>query len=58
MPRFRSVFLSDVHLGSRWSKASELSMFLSDLRCETMYLVGDFLDGSRQERFKIGRAHV
>ena len=52
MPRFRSVFLSDVHLGSRWSKASELSMFLSDLRCETMYLVGDFLDGSRQERFR------
>lgn len=52
MTRFRSVFLSDVHLGSRWSKASDLTAFLSDITCDAMYLVGDFLDSEKADRLK------
>ncbi len=52
MTRFRSVFLSDVHLGSRWSRASDLSAFLSGVRCDALYLVGDFLDGRKTHRFR------
>jgi len=42
---YRSVFISDVHLGTRWSKAEELASFLSSIRCEKLYLVGDIIDG-------------
>lgn len=40
----RTVFLSDVHLGSRHCHAKELATFLSTLRCERLYLVGDIID--------------
>ncbi|WP_286934723.1 MULTISPECIES: UDP-2,3-diacylglucosamine diphosphatase [Aminobacterium] len=42
---YRSVFISDAHLGSRWSKVEELASFLSSIICERLYLVGDILDG-------------
>jgi UDP-2,3-diacylglucosamine pyrophosphatase LpxH len=38
------VFISDVHLGSRHSKAVQLYKFLSGLQCDTLYIVGDLLD--------------
>lgn len=34
-----------MHLGARWSKASELSSFLSSIKCDRLYLVGDVIDG-------------
>lgn len=40
----RTVFLSDVHLGSRHCHAAELARFLSGLRCQRLYLVGDIID--------------
>jgi len=40
----RAVFLSDVHLGSTHCHASELASFLSGLRCQRLYLVGDIVD--------------
>ncbi len=40
----RSVFISDVHLGSRHCHAAELADFLGRLRCEKLYLVGDIID--------------
>ena len=43
-PRQRAVFISDVHLGSRHCHATELADFLSKLRCERLYLVGDIVD--------------
>ncbi len=42
--RYRSVFISDTHLGSRASQAAILSRFLKHARCETLYLVGDIVD--------------
>ena len=43
--KFRSVFISDTHLGTRWCKAKFLSSFLSSIQCEQLYLVGDIIDG-------------
>jgi UDP-2,3-diacylglucosamine pyrophosphatase LpxH len=42
--RFRTVFISDMHLGSRGSQAAELSHFLKKIDCQTLYLVGDVID--------------
>lgn len=42
--RYRTIWVSDVHLGSRHSKASELRAFLDTVECDTLYLVGDILD--------------
>ena len=42
--RYRSVWISDTHLGMRGCRAAELSRFLKHLRCENLYLVGDIID--------------
>jgi UDP-2,3-diacylglucosamine pyrophosphatase LpxH len=44
LPPCRTVFVSDVHLGSRHCHAAELSGFLERLQCERLYLVGDIVD--------------
>jgi UDP-2,3-diacylglucosamine pyrophosphatase LpxH len=41
---FATVWLSDVHLGSRACRVSLLLDFLRRTRCETLYLVGDIID--------------
>lgn len=41
----RSVFISDTHFGCAYAKADRLLRFLSRLRPEFIYLVGDFIDG-------------
>jgi len=40
----RSVFLSDIHLGSRACRVNLLLDFLRQTRCEILYLVGDIID--------------
>ena len=42
--RFRSVFISDVHLGLRDCQAEYLLDFLRSMSCERLYLVGDIID--------------
>jgi UDP-2,3-diacylglucosamine pyrophosphatase LpxH len=41
----RSLFLSDIHLGTRGSQADRLLDFLSHYHADTIYLVGDIIDG-------------
>lgn len=41
---YRTVFISDVHLGSRHCRADYLLDFLAAVDCEQLYLVGDILD--------------
>ncbi len=41
---FRSVFVSDVHLGSGGCHAERLSRFLEAVECENLFLVGDIVD--------------
>lgn len=42
--RFRSVFISDFHLGSVASKVDQLQSFLNLVDAEHLYLVGDVID--------------
>ena len=42
--RLRSVFISDVHLGSRDSRAGELLQFLASVEVDYLFLVGDIVD--------------
>ena len=43
--RFRTLFISDVHLGARGSQADRLLDFLRVHDADTIYLVGDIVDG-------------
>ena len=48
--RYRSVFLSDVHLGARACRAEALLAFLDATECERLFLLGDIVDGCRLQR--------
>ena len=41
---YRTVWISDVHLGTRGSQAEALLDFLKNTHCERLYLVGDIID--------------
>lgn len=48
-PSYRSVFISDIHLGTHSSRADELLDFLTELSAERIYLVGDIIDLERMK---------
>nr|WP_321983689.1 UDP-2,3-diacylglucosamine diphosphatase [uncultured Lichenicoccus sp.] len=48
--RYRTVFVSDVHLGTRGSRCDFLADFLRGSPCDTLYLVGDIVDGWRLKK--------
>src|SRR5262245_35888252 len=43
--RYRTIWVSDVHLGTKECKAESLLDFLRHTDSETLYLVGDVVDG-------------
>jgi UDP-2,3-diacylglucosamine pyrophosphatase LpxH len=43
--RVRTLFLSDIHLGTRGCQAEKLLDFLRHYEADTVYLVGDIVDG-------------
>ena len=43
--KYRAIWISDLHLGSRHSQSALLLKFLHDTECEQLYLVGDIIDG-------------
>ena len=43
--RYRALFISDVHLGTRGCQADKLLDFLRHHDADTIYLVGDIVDG-------------
>jgi UDP-2,3-diacylglucosamine pyrophosphatase LpxH len=45
--RYRTVFLSDTHLGTKGCRSDFLVDFLRRVDCERLYLVGDIVDGWR-----------
>ncbi len=47
---YRTVWISDTHLGTRGCKADYLLDFLKHSTCERLYLVGDIIDGWRLKR--------
>jgi UDP-2,3-diacylglucosamine pyrophosphatase LpxH len=48
--RYRSVFISDIHLGTPGCQAEALLDFLRHTRCDALYLVGDIIDGWQLKR--------
>ena len=48
--QYRTIFLSDVHLGTKNCQAEELLEFLKAHDAETIYLVGDIIDFWRIKR--------
>ena len=48
--RYRTIWISDIHLGTRGCNAAMLIDFLDSTDSETMYLVGDIIDGWRMKK--------
>ena len=48
--RVRTVWISDLHLGTPGCQAVALLDFLKNVECETLYLVGDIIDGWQLRR--------
>jgi hypothetical protein len=49
--RHRTIFISDIHLGTRGCQAELLLDFLKRNECDHLYLVGDIVDGWRLKRW-------
>jgi UDP-2,3-diacylglucosamine pyrophosphatase LpxH len=45
--RYRTVFISDTHLGTRGCRSDFLADFLARMTCDRLFLVGDIIDGWR-----------
>src|ERR1051325_630411 len=50
MAEYRTLFISDVHLGTRAAQADLLLDFLKEAEADTIYLVGDIVDFWRIRR--------
>jgi len=48
--RLRTVWISDLHLGTPGCQAQALLHFLRHVECETLFLVGDIIDGWQLRR--------
>tara|TARA_S200002703_G_scaffold153865_1_gene155902 strand:+ start:518 stop:1252 length:735 start_codon:yes stop_codon:yes gene_type:complete len=59
MPHYKSIFISDVHLGTHGCKADSLCDFLKNNTSENLFLVGDIIDGWRlQKRWYFPQSHA
>jgi len=45
--KVRTIFVSDVHLGCKYSRAERFADFLDTHQPQSLFIVGDFLDGWR-----------
>jgi len=57
---YRSIFISDVHLGTKDCQAGKLNNFLKHNTCDTLYLVGDIIDAWRiqQNKWRWKQSHT
>ena len=58
--KYRSIFVSDVHLGTKGCQAEKLNNFLKHNTCDTLYLVGDIIDGWKiqQNKWRWKQSHT
>ncbi len=49
--KYKTVVISDVHLGSSGSKAEDATTFLKQLSCEKLILNGDIIDGWQLKKY-------
>ena len=45
MKKYRSIFISDIHLGTKMSQADKVLEFLKTTESDNLFLVGDIIDG-------------
>src|SRR5678815_324631 len=50
MNRYRTVWISDLHLGTKGANAEAFLRFIRSCECETLYVVGDLIDIWRLRR--------
>jgi UDP-2,3-diacylglucosamine pyrophosphatase LpxH len=57
---YRSIFISDVHLGTKDCQAGKLNNFLKHNSCDTLYLVGDIIDAWKiqQNKWRWKQSHT
>lgn len=56
---YKSIFISDVHLGSKGCQADQLCAFLKLNTCDNLFLVGDIVDGWQlQKRWYFPQDHA
>ena len=48
--RYRSIVLSDIHMGTGFSKTREVCDFISSFDCDRLILNGDIIDGWQLKR--------
>ncbi len=55
---YKSIFVSDIHLGTKFSKADRFLDFMKDNESENLYLVGDIIDGwAIKRKFRWSQSH-
>lgn len=57
---YRTIFISDIHLGTKDCKAEVLNNFLKNHTCDTLYLVGDIIDAwkIKQNKWRWKQSHT
>lgn len=55
---YRSIFVSDIHLGTKFSQAELFLDFMKENESENLYLVGDIIDGwAMKRKFRWAQSH-
>jgi UDP-2,3-diacylglucosamine pyrophosphatase LpxH len=49
--QYRTIVISDVHLGTNGSKAKEVTHFLKNVSCQKLILNGDIIDGWQLKKY-------
>ena len=51
-PYYRTIVVSDIHLGTTHSKVNQISDFLSRVDCGRLILNGDIIDGWHLQKIR------
>ncbi|SOE23450.1 UDP-2,3-diacylglucosamine pyrophosphatase LpxH [Spirosomataceae bacterium TFI 002] len=51
MKHYRTIVLSDIHLGTAGSKVREVTSFIKQYHCDTLILNGDIIDGWQLKKY-------
>ncbi|UFH59101.1 UDP-2,3-diacylglucosamine diphosphatase [Sulfurovum mangrovi] len=56
--KYRSIFISDIHLGTKFSQADAFLDFMKSNESDNLYMVGDIIDGwALRRKFRWRQAH-
>jgi UDP-2,3-diacylglucosamine pyrophosphatase LpxH len=56
--KYRTIFVSDIHLGTKFSQAEMFLDFMKECESENLYFVGDIIDGwALKRKFRWKQAH-